>query len=183
MHLRHWSCWLLGQACGWWRWRSLLGWTLDQSVADQLDQPKPRSRDTDRHFEWADPNQPLVFRQSSTGPLPKTSSPLHLQFLTCTSASLNVSIRHLERIPFVPLWQIPTEIPTYHIGVERRSNPLVVQVIPVYWAEEYVVLYLKLHRKQGEKVSLLPALLFQHLPAGFIALSGWSKTWSYHISM
>lgn len=45
-----------------------------------------------------------------------------------------------------------------------------VQVIPVYWAEEYMVLYLKLHRKQwGKKVSLLPTLLFQHLPAGFTA--------------
>lgn len=42
-----------------------------------------------------------------------------------------------------------TETPTYHIGVERRSNPLVVQIIPVYWAEEYMVLYLKLHGKQS----------------------------------
>lgn len=64
MHLRHWSCWLLGQACGWWRWRSLLGWTLGQSGADQLDQPKARSRDT-HHFEWAEPKL-LVFRQSNT---------------------------------------------------------------------------------------------------------------------
>lgn len=38
-------------------------------------------------------------------------------------------------------------MPTYHIGVKWRSDPLVVQVIPVYWAEEYVVLYLKLQRK------------------------------------
>lgn len=40
MHLRHWSCWLLSQVCGWWRQRSLPGWTLGQSAADQLDQPK-----------------------------------------------------------------------------------------------------------------------------------------------
>lgn len=33
---------------------------------------------------------------------------------------------------------------TYHIGVEGRSDPLVIQVIPVYWAEEHMILYLQL---------------------------------------
>ena len=33
---------------------------------------------------------------------------------------------------------------SYHIWVEGWSQPLVVQVIPVYGAEEYMALYLKL---------------------------------------
>lgn len=101
MHLRHWRCWLLGQACGWWRWRWLLGWTLDQSVADQLDQPKPRNRHT-QSLQVSRP-QPATCVQSNTAALPRESAPLHLQFPTCTSAAFSTSVRHLERIPFVPL--------------------------------------------------------------------------------
>lgn len=36
--------------------------------------------------------------------------------------TLSASVRHLERIPFVK----KAELPTYHIGVEWRSNPLVI---------------------------------------------------------
>lgn len=37
---------------------------------------------------------------------------------------------------------------TYHIRVERRCKFLGVQVIPVYWREEHVILDLSLHGKQ-----------------------------------
>lgn len=32
-------------------------------------------------------------------------------------------------------------VPTHHVGVERRSDSFVVEVIPVDWREEGVVLY------------------------------------------
>lgn len=82
MHLRHWSCWLLSQVCGWWRQRSLPGWTLGQSAADQLGQPKG----AEVHIICASRPQVVV------NPLPP-----HSQRITCTSVSLTISEGCLEK--------------------------------------------------------------------------------------
>lgn len=102
------------------------------------------------------------------------SSPLHLQFLTCTSASLSVSIRHLERIPFVPLYnRYQQKYPLTTLGLNGGV------ILLWYKSSQFIGLkntwfFISSCRESGgkNKVTLLPTLLFQHLPAGFIALSG-----------
>lgn len=42
-------------------------------------------------------------------------------------------------------------VTSYHIWVEGGRQPLVVQVIPVYGAEEYVVLYLNLQEEGADQ--------------------------------
>lgn len=51
--------------------------------------------------------------------------------------------------PWEPgIWNVVT---SYHIWVEGWSQPLVVQVIPVYGAEEYMILYVKLQEEGDDR--------------------------------
>lgn len=65
------------------------------------------SQGAERHIVISSEQTPtnhLCSDSINTAALPKELPPLHLQFLTSISASLSISIRHLERIPFVPLY-------------------------------------------------------------------------------